>query len=406
MAKSVNMETTAATYDTEITKAGEFYDAMGTQEGYFNEGLSLIGDYTTTAGGLMGSWAADDVQTKFQDFITNDVTKTKEDISSNLSGGSFLSLKNTVNQVKNDLTECKDAKQKYDAALKAVDSAQKAYNDAQQATARASAENKEAAKDYESAKKTALDEANAAAKTAKSTLASKVNTTNTHFTELTQFVYNGAGPAGSNGGSTGGQNPAPPTTAEPEAEGPYQAYEGPNDPNGVLQQTTYEITDPSTGETITMTLLVNTETGSTAWGNDELGYFVSCISANGEIYSGMTDGKARDSGLDGAAGLLTDGHENHPDSSIFDTYSEATYGYDRTVNPIYSVSPSNDNGYVATLNVNGTNVNVCMPNSEHVLGPYAPTSLCDNGDSSNEGFGGAEGGGGQTRGGGVGRGRH
>ena len=219
MAKSVNMETTAATYDTEITKAGEFYDAMGTQESYFNEGLSSIGDYVTTSGGLMGSWAADDVQTKFQDFITNDVTKTKEDISSNLSGGSFLSLKNTVNQVKNDLTECKDAKQKYDAALKAVDSAQKAYNDAQQATARASAENKEAAKDYESAKKTALDEANAAAKTAKSTLASKVNTTNTHFTELTQFVYNGAGPAGSNGNG-GAETPAPPTTSEPETAEP------------------------------------------------------------------------------------------------------------------------------------------------------------------------------------------
>ena len=214
--KNVNIATTIATYDTEITKAGEFYDAMGTQEGYFNEGLSLIGDYTTTAGGLMGSWAADDVQTKFQDFITNDVTKTKEDISSNLSGGSFLSLKNTVNQVKNDLTNCKDAKQKYEDALKAVDSAQSAYNSAQIATARASEENKAAAKSYERSKKTDLDNANADASSKKTILLNRIDTTNTHFTELTQFVYNGAGPAGSSG--NGGQTPAPQTTSEPETQ--------------------------------------------------------------------------------------------------------------------------------------------------------------------------------------------
>ena len=221
MAKYVNMETSIETYDTEITKAGEFYTAMGTQESYFNEGLSSIGDYVTTSGGLMGSWAADDVQTKFQDFITNDVTKTKEDISSNLSGGSFLSLKNTVKQVKTDLTNCKAAKKAYDDAVLDYKAEKEKYESLPA----------EVPKDYhgnyqpsgtqpnpaKAAAKDLMDAAEATMKTCKQTLANKVNTTNTHFTELTQFVYNGAATAGSNGNG-GAQTPG--TTEPAETQEP------------------------------------------------------------------------------------------------------------------------------------------------------------------------------------------
>ena len=170
---------------------------------------------------------------------------------------------------------------------------------------------------------------------------------------------------------------------DPQGEnGTFSVYEGQGD--GKVQVTTYQYTDDD-GETHTMYLLVNTENGNIAYGNDEMGYYYTCIAENGTVYSGFSTQYSAT--LDGAARVISDNHENHPNSSIFDTYSEQTYGLDKShsdIDPSWSISPNRGTAHYATMNVGGQEVTVVIPNGDEYSTPFWPESLCTNKNQNND----------------------
>ena len=227
MAKTVSKETTESAFGTEKDNMQGCYDAIDSCGKGFDKALAKMeGDLTTAQGGIAG-WAADDVQVKLDDFLTEEMSPFLTAIKTDISGGSFLSLKNTAKQLITDLDNCKKAKKAWEDAKTTLSKTPKTIkerkaNNANWAPSYQGGQNpnnadygfheeEKANPDYATAEK--------AAKDAERTLENYCQTANNHFSELTQFTFKKPNPAGGSGGTgTGGGNQTPPANPEPPAD--------------------------------------------------------------------------------------------------------------------------------------------------------------------------------------------
>lgn len=224
MAKTVSKETTESAFGTEKDNMQGCYDAIDSCGKGFDKALTKMeGDLRTAQGGIAG-WAADDVQVKLDDFLAEDMSPFLTAIKTDISGGSFLSLKNTAKQLITDLDNCKKAKKAWEDAKTTLSKTPKTIkerkaNNTNWAPSYQGGQNPNTA-DYgfHEEEKANPDYATAekAAKDAERTLENYCQTANNHFSELTQFTFKKPNPAGGSGATgTGGENQTPPANPDP-----------------------------------------------------------------------------------------------------------------------------------------------------------------------------------------------
>ena len=339
-----------------------------------------VTDAETDLDGLSFATWDDAAQNKFENYVNNSLKKGLTGLGNELTEGGFHTLCDTMGKVSESLGDCATLKQAYKDAYDAYSTCPKEITKeigTVNPTTTTVTNPNYAVK--EKAKNDAWD-----------ALVAKVEECNGYLTTIEGLTFSieeddgsGGGTDGntsgdSSGGSSDGDSGGDKGNGDDKN---FDSYSGDADTHGKdVVETTYEIPDPDNpdGPPIKLNLIISENADGSpaniAYGNDDMGYFVTCVSENGDVCSGMIYG-GNASSLDKAASIITDGHENETSNGF--EMSKSTYGYDGDIDPTIQITRSSDNCVDTTINVNGKNIDVVMPIPSHVVAPYSPSSLCN-----------------------------
>ena len=267
MPKRVGIEWEESQYTTEASNLESFHSAMESTGSQFTSQVETSNSNLDTAmSSVEGSWSDDDVFSKLKSMVNDTLKDGLEKIDTDVTSGSFLSLKNTVNLCKTCMDNCKQAKHNYDVAKNLFDrtSPTKTVDDPDNPGKKKTVDND------------LYDTRQADAEKKLNILKNKVASANTHLYELAQFAFGGPSSKNNIGGQSttgaGGIGATPqsdtPSTPEGIPEGATQFGKdiGGNDQNFYAAETTLGDTnvkvyyDADTGNRV----YINPETGEVA----------------------------------------------------------------------------------------------------------------------------------------------
>lgn len=217
----VTKDTTEATYDTEISNISAFSDALKNSANQsFIPALDTVDTNLTDAGSLIAGWAADDVQVKLDDFLTDELVPGVNAIRTDLTGGSFNGMASTAKQLETDLANCKTAKKDWEDAKTAANTAKTTYDNTK-STIEGETHGNYTQSDKPNPKKKENKEkweaAVATAGTKEKTLEGYLKTANSNFDALKTYAFSLTG-EGNSGGGEEASAPAPTSSPEPKQQ--------------------------------------------------------------------------------------------------------------------------------------------------------------------------------------------
>ena len=205
MPKRVGIEWEESQYTTEASNLESFHSAMESTGSQFTSQVETSNANLDTAiSSVEGSWSDDDVFSKLKSMVDKTLKGGLQSIDTDVTSGSFLSLKNTVNLCKTCMDNCKQAKHDYDTAKNLFEhtSSTKEVDDPDNPGKKKTVHND----DYDTRQADVEKKLNI--------LKNKVTSANTHLYELAQFAFGGPSSKNNIGGESttgaGGIGATPP----------------------------------------------------------------------------------------------------------------------------------------------------------------------------------------------------
>ena len=124
------------------------------------------------------------------------------------------------------------------------------------------------------------------------------------------------------------------------------------------------------GNPVECQIVINKDNGNYLVSLPDGTIMIYCQATDGTVYVGAVKQPGEGSySMDNPAvyNLITDGHENTPNSSIFDTFSEQTYGTHNEISPVWSDSGPGGNLETTTVDVGGKEVTLPYLYSDNAL---------------------------------------